>query len=496
MSNNLKSEKTNIERTIERTVDQNIQKIKERFSHTFDLRTRTLIFNHRRICIVYLDTIADKGIINERIIKPICELKEGDLLIDLPISNIELTNDFKKVEEGLSNGNTVLFVENMRESYIVETDSFQTRSLTEPMSEKIVYGSHDGCVESILTNINTIRKRIRSSDLKTEIFPIGETISTNIVVIYMENLASAELVRTVKKRIRSIKIGNGLTSGKLEEFIEDSSISIFPQILKTERPDRITANLMEGRVAVMVEGDATTLIMPVTFFSYYQSPDDFDVRTIISSFLRIIRLVGFFMSVTLPALYIAIVSFNYEIIPIDLVTAVKGSVDYVPFPPIVEAFIMQLILELLREAAIRLPSSISQTIGVVGGLVIGTAIVQANIVSNIMVVIIALTAISSFVNPIHEMSFSMRILGFPMMIAASTLGIVGITLSWTFVLMHLIKLRSFGVPYFAPVAPIRFSDWKDTLIRKPIWMMKTLPTSTDSSGQKLSSGKKEWKEDE
>nr|WP_197032371.1 spore germination protein [Bacillus sp. UNC41MFS5] len=192
----------------------------------------------------------------------------------------------------------------------------------------------------------------------------------------------------------------------MEEFIEDSSFSIFPQILKTERPDRITANLLEGRVAVMVEGDATTLIMPVTFFSYYQSPDDFDVRTIISSFLRIIRLVGFFMSVTLPALYIAIVSFNYEIIPIDLVTAVKGSVDYVPFPPIVEAFIMQLILELLREAAIRLPTSISQTIGVVGGLVIGTAIVQANIVSNIMVIIIALTAISAFVNPIHEMSFS------------------------------------------------------------------------------------------
>nr|WP_051633703.1 spore germination protein [Bacillus sp. UNC41MFS5] len=207
MANNPKSEKTNIERAIERTVDQNVQKIKERFSHTFDLRTRTLLFNHNRICIVYLDTIADKGIINERIIKPICELKEGDLLIDLPISNIELTNDFEKVEEGLINGNTVLFVENKRETYIIETDAFQTRSLTEPMAEKIVYGSHDGCVESILTNINTIRNRICSSDLKTEILPIGETISTNIAIIYMENLASAELVRTVKYRIRSIKSG-------------------------------------------------------------------------------------------------------------------------------------------------------------------------------------------------------------------------------------------------------------------------------------------------
>ncbi|MFP7296252.1 spore germination protein [Neobacillus niacini] len=496
MSTNPKSEKTNIDRTIERNIDQNIQKIKERFTHNYDLRTRTLLFNHKRICIVYLDSIADKGIINEGIIKPICELKEGDMLIDLPISNIELTDDFEKAEAGLTNGNTVLFVENMREAYIIETDNFQNRTLTEPMAEKVVYGSHDGFVESISTNLNTIRKRIRSSDLKTEILPIGENISTNIVVIYMENLASAELVSTVKKRITSVKIGSGLTSGKLEEFIEDSSLSIFPQILKTERPDRIASNLMEGRVAVMVEGDATALIMPVTFFSYYQSPDDFDVRAIISSFLRIIRLVGFFMSVTLPALYIAIVSFNYEIIPIDLVTAVKGSVDYVPFPPIVEAFIMQLILELLREAAIRLPSSISQTIGVVGGLVIGTAIVQANIVSNIMVIVIALTAISSFVNPIHEMSFSMRILGFPMMIAAAFLGIVGIAFSWTFVLMHLIKLRSFGVPYFAPAAPIRFNDWKDTFIRIPIWKMKTVATSTNSSGQRLSSGKKEWKENE
>lgn len=488
----MKNKKTNIEKSI----DKNMQRTMMLFSHVYDIKTRTLLFNNKRLCVVYIETIANKDIINERIIKVICELRKGNILTDIPVSDITLTNHFEEIETALASGNAVLFLDSEQEAYIVGTNQFQPRNFSEPSAERTILGSHDGFGESLNLNISAIRNRIRSSNLKIEIIPVGEEVTTNVGIVYLENVANEEIVRKVKERVDSIRIDSGLTSGKIEEFIEDSSYSPFPQILKTERPDRVVANIVEGRIAVLTEGDASVSIMPVSFFSYYQSPDDFDVRPLISSFLRIIRIIAFFFSVTLPALYIAIVSFNYEIIPYDLLQALKGSVDYIPFPPIIEAIIMQLILELLREASIRLPSSISQTIGVVGGLVIGTAIVQANLVSNPMVVIVALTAISSFVIPIHEMSFSLRILSFPMIVAASVFGIVGIAFGWVYIFMHLIKLESVGAPYFSPIAPIRLNELKDTLIRIPIWKMNTVPSTSNSPKKTLSNWKKEWKNNE
>ncbi|MGG1675364.1 spore germination protein [Neobacillus sp. NRS-1170] len=479
--------------TIHSDFHLNIQTVNNTFSNIHDFKTRVFDIKERKIGITYIDSITNKDIVNGRIVNEIYKLDYKDSIVDIPIANISATDNFKKIYSGIMDGKVAIFEGNSNIAFLLDTGLFETRSIKEPDSEKIVSGSHDGFVESLNKNINILRNRVRTPNLKNELLSVGSgDITTNVSILYLENIANPEVINIVKKRISLIKLDNNLTPGKLEEFIEDSSFSPFPQILETERPDRVVANLMDGRIAVLVEGSATASIMPVTFFSFYQSPDDYNSRFILGSFLRIIRLLGFFISISLPSIYIAIVSFHYEVLPYELVTNIKSSLEYVPYPPVIEALIMQLTLELLREAAIRLPTSMAQTVAIVGGLVIGTAIVEANLVSNTMIIVIAITAISSFTVPIHEMSSSIRLLSFPMIFAAALLGLVGIVVGFMFLMIHLVKLESFGAPYFAPLGPIRVSDLKDTLIRVPYWKMKTRPSTAKPINEKQSTGKKGW----
>ncbi|WP_307412591.1 spore germination protein [Neobacillus ginsengisoli] len=474
----------------------NIQTLCKTFSNMHDFKMKIFEIKERKIGIAFVDSITNKDIVNSRIINEIYKLDLSGTVLDLPIAHIKSTDNFKSIYSGILEGNVALFEENSNIAYLVDTGLFESRAILEPDSEKIIVGSHDGFVESLNKNVNLLRNRIRTPYLKNELLRVGEgEITTNVSILYVENIANPEVIKKVKDRISTIKLENNLTPGKLEEFIEDSSYSLFPQILETERPDRVTANLLDGRIAVLIEGSAMASIMPVTFFSFYQSPDDYNTRFILGSFLRAIRLISFFISISLPSIYIAIVSFHYEVLPYELVTNIKASLEYVPYPPVIEALIMQITLELLREAAIRLPSSMAQTVAIVGGLVIGTAIVEANLVSNTMIIVIAITAISSFTVPIFEMSSSIRLLSFPMIIAASLLGVVGIVTGFMFLMIHLVKLESFGAPYFAPLGPIRMTDLKDSLIRVPMWKMKSRPSTAQPIDQEQSTGKKGWVED-
>lgn len=238
------------------------------------------------------------------------------------------------------------------------------------------------------------------------------------------------------------------------------------------------SNLLEGRVAILPTGSASALITPVNFFAFFQSPEDYNSRSLYGSFYRLIRILGFFIAISLPALYIATISFHYELIPNDLILTVKSSLENVPLPPLAEALLMVIILELLREAALRLPTSISQTIGVVGGLVIGTAIVEANLVSNMMIIVIALTAIASFVVPSNDMSTTLRLLSFPMMFGAAIFGYLGIVFIFVLIIMHLSLLESFGTPYFYPLVPMQFDNMKDSVLRMHHWYMNDRPRDT------------------
>ena len=246
----------------------------------------------------------------------------------------------------------------------------------------------------------------------------------------------------------------------------------------TERPDAAASHLMQGRICVVVDRSPSVLIAPMTMTAFFQSVDDYSTRWIAASFIRFLRFFAFFVAAFLPALYIAVISFNYEIIPLNLLLSIGESRGQVPFSPILEALIMELTLEMLREAGIRLPAPIGQTVGIVGGIVIGQTAVQAGIVSNIMVVVVALTGISSFIIPNYDMSSAIRLIRFPMMLLSSMFGIFGLTIGWMILIAHLISLESLGTPYGSPLAPFRIKDMKDTFVRLPLWLMKSRPTST------------------
>lgn len=476
--------------------NENIDCIKELLHHTNDLSVRNLLFKDKNISIIYINTIVNGEILETKIIQQIINNPSDSLSNTVSIKEIRQSNSVDQLVTSLVQGNVIIFVEGETNSYILDSASFEKRSIEEPISEQVIRGPHDGFVENLGVNINLIRNRIKSRNLVVKYQTLGRESATRLALIYISNIANDDIIKEVEHRLSFINVDLVQAPGQLEEYIENSSFSPFPQILNTERPDRVASNLMDGRVVLLTDGSPSALIVPITFFAFYQTPDDYNSRWFVGSFFRLIRLVSFFIAISLPAFYISIVSFHYEIIPIDLIFNVKGSLEYVPVPPLIEAMAMQTTLELLREASIRLPSPIAQTIGVVGGLVIGTAVVEANLVSNTMVVIIALTAIASFVVPISEMGTSIRLLGFPLMLAASLLGLVGIVFVLIIILIHLCKLESFGSPYFAPFAPFRKKDFKDTIIRVPMWSMTKRPSTPHPQNENRENNSRGWKHDE
>jgi spore germination protein KA len=475
---------------------ENIFKIKESLGNTSDLSIRELEFNGQLISFVFLNTLVDRNVLETKVIQQLINEPGGSIINTVSIKEIHKTESFQALINGIVQGKSVMLFEHESYAFLLDTTSFQKRDITEPISEQVIRGPHDGFIENLDGNLSMIRERVKSRNLVVKMSVLGRESDTRVAVLYISTIANEELIKEVERRISYIDVDIVQSPGQLEEYIEDTSLSPFPQILNTERPDRVANNLIDGRVAVLTDCSPSALVMPITFFSFYQTPDDYNSRWYLGSFLRLIRLMSFFISLTLPAIYISIVSFHYEIIPIDLIFNVKGSLEYVPFPPLIEAMIMQFTLELLREASIRLPSPIAQTIGVVGGLVIGTAVVEANLVSNSMIVVVALTAIASFVVPISEMGTSVRLLGFPIMIAASLLGLVGIAFSLMIIVVHLCKLESFGSPYFAPFAPFRLKDFKDTIIRLPLWKMNARPTTPQPQNVERENNSRGWEKHE
>lgn len=375
----------------------------------------------------------------------------------------------------LVSGNIVATISGDENWYVLSLENTIARPISEPDSERIIRGAHDGFIEKLDTNIHLLRYRLKDPSLTVEYIELGSRTNTRVAIVYIQDLVNDTLLTEVKRRLAYIDTDMIISPGYIEEFIEDNTMSFFPQLLNTERPDRVEGNIMEGRIALLCEGTPTALIAPATFFSFYQSPDDYNSRWIPATFIRLLRLFSFLIAITLPAFYISVIGFHLEVIPNDLIWPVKYAVEGIPYPPLIEALIMEVTIELIREAGIRLPSPISQTIGIVGGLVIGDAVVQAGLISNLMIVVVAITAISSFIVPSNEMSTTVRLLRFPLMVLAATFGFVGIVFGLIFILINLCKLETLGVPYFAPFAPLRLTDWKDTFVRFPLWTMSRRP---------------------
>ena len=346
------------------------------------------------------------------------------------------------------------------------------RSIAEPENEHVIRGPHEGFVEGFDMNIGLLRKHLPIADLVVKSMRIGSDTNTRVSYVYIGSIADQDVVLQLENRLESIQASKIISTGQIEDYIEDFVWSPFPQFLNTERPDRVVANLLEGKIAIFTDNSPVALVAPVNFFSFYESPDDYNSRALVGSFYRILRLISFISAIFLPAFYIAVVSFHSEIIPAELGKQVKLAVNEIPYRPIFEALILELFIELIRESAIRLPTPIGQTVGIVGGLVIGNAIVDAGLVSSFMVIVVAMTAISSFVVPSWEMNMTIRLIRFPFMLAASLFGFFGMAIGTLILFIHLMNLSSLKQPYFTPIVPFGPSKFKDVFFRIPFVRLK------------------------
>ncbi|MEI7024212.1 spore germination protein [Paenibacillus sp. y28] len=460
----------------------NLAEIQRIFVKTPDLMIRHMMIRQtgEQAIIFYLDGLTDKNSMNNHVLRPLQMTNDSPdprFGFSLPIGQIEVKHRFSELEAVILHGGSVLLVGRRTEAYALDTSGWPQRAIEDPQIETSLKGAHQGFVETASQNIALIRRYLPNRELKTSILTVGERGQTKISIMYLADVAHPEVLKELEDRISQIDTDVIINTGELAEFIEDNPFSPFPQFIMTERPDAAVSQILQGRFVVVVDRSPSVLIAPVSFTSFFQSVDDYSTRWSIASFIRVLRMFAFFVAVFLPAIYIAVISYNFEIIPIKLLLSIGEFRGRVPFPPFLEAIIMELTLEMMREAGVRLPAPIGQTVGIVGGIVIGQAIVQAGFISNTMVIIVAFTAIASFILPNYDMVAAVRLIRFAMMAAAAMFGIVGIVIGLMTMIGHLIALESLGTPYGSPYAPMRWSDWKDSIIRVPLWLMKKRPVS-------------------
>ncbi|MHA7098146.1 spore germination protein [Priestia aryabhattai] len=468
-------------RMISKSLSENLVNLYAFFKDTPDLIVRHLEIKkgNKQAVLIYLSSLIDKDLIHEHILYP---LMNNDNDTEMPsqsvtVGKVESSSTWKDVEVNIFQGKSILLIDGQTEATILETPGWPQRSIEDPQLETSLKGAHVGFGETSDRNIALIRRYIPNRQLKITEMIVGERSRSKVSILYLEDVVNPELLQELKNRIEQIHVDSILNAGELEQFIEDSPYSPFPQFISTERPDAAASHIFQGRMIVMVDGASAVLVTPVTLISFFQNVDDYGSRLLSSNFIRILRMVSFFMAILLPSLYISLISFNYELIPIKILLNIGKYRAEVPFPPFIEALIMEISLEMLREAGVRLPAPIGQTVGIVGAIVIGQAAVQAGIVSNMMIIVVSSTAIASFIIPNYDMSSAIRLLRFPMMLIASWFGIVGIVIGLMTIIGHIISLESLGTPYASPFAPIRFSEWKDTFVRFPLWKMTKRPSN-------------------
>lgn len=467
--------------TISSALSMNLKQLSMLFSGIPELTTRNFsLKTGQKAAIIYMDGLVDKTSINTDILRPLLfqEGNEKDFWeSSMSIGPIKKVEKWAEIEQALLSGKSILLIDKQLVALEIETQGWPQRSIEEPSVEPSLKGSHEGFTETASQNIALIRRYISSRELKIKECTIGLRSSTKLSVMYLADVVNEDVVREVESRIYSLKVDTILSTGELAELIEDNSYTPFPQLYITERPDTAAHQLLKGRVAIVVDRSPSVLIGPMNFSSFFHVIDDYNVRWILASFIRLLRFVAFFIAIFTPSIYIAMISFHYEVIPLKLLLTLEQSREKIPFPPLLEAMFMELVLEMLREAGIRLPAPVGQTVGVVGGIIIGQAAVQAGLVSNVMVIVVAVTAVASFIIPDLEMAGGIRIIRFPMMIISSLFGLIGIVIGMMVISIHLLSLESLGSPYSSPLSPLHMADLKDTFVRLPQRMLKKRPLS-------------------
>ncbi|SFE59064.1 spore germination protein KA [Paenibacillus catalpae] len=390
-------------------------------------------------------------------------------------TNTDTFCTFKELYDHLLSGHVILLLDNETKGLWIDVSGLKERSVGEPQSHTVVRGPMEGFTENLRTNTALIRRRIRDPRLWIESRKIGNVTHTSVAFLYIKGIADEGIIDDLRKRLDQIEIDGILESGYIEELIQDKIKTPFPTVYNTERPDTIAAGLLEGRIAIVVDGTPFVLLIPALFVQFFQSPEDYYQRADISTLVRLLRYLSFFIALLAPAMYIAISTFHLEMLPTNLIISIAAQREGVPFPAFIEAILMEITYEILREAGVRIPRTIGQAVSIVGTLVIGQAAVAAGVVSAAMVIIVSITAISSYVIPENGLSIAIRMLRFCMMFLAASFGLFGIWIGLMAILFHLTTLKSFGVPYMSPFGPYIAPDIKDSIFRIPWKRMKTLP---------------------
>lgn len=462
----------------------NISLFQDVLNSCFDVKYRRFKLSTEpptQVCLIYIENMVNVNSLEEHVLDTFMEQKiyldDGrDLLENLNSSLVgvletKIVDVFNQAVQLLLRGSAILLVDGFNQALVLSVKKLEKRAIDESDTETVIRGPRDAFVECLGVNVTLLRRRLATTSLKLERMHIGTISQTQVVIAYLEGIAEPKIVAEVKSRLSKIDLDGVLESNYIEEFIEDVPWSPFPQIDATERPDKVAAGLLEGQVAVLVDNTPFALLMPVTFVRFLFASEDYYSRAIYATFTRILRFAAVNMALLLPATYVSIVTFHQELLPTSLLLSIAAGRERVPFPAFVEALLMETTFEILREAGIRLPRPVGQATSIVGALVIGNAAVSAGLVSPAMVIVVALTALASFIIPTPSGTYAIRLLRFPLMFFAAALGFFGVMIALMAILTHLCTLRSFGVPYMSLFTPLHVKGLRDSFVRVPWWMM-------------------------
>ncbi|WP_242854310.1 spore germination protein [Oxobacter pfennigii] len=477
--------------SLSKSLKENEKLFKEIFEGDETIRYRCFeTMDALKCMMIFTDGMVNSEIINENILTPVMNCKilsdtEALNAVDFLIEKVIASDDIRKetdIDEIVGNllyGDTVLLVDGQDVGIIMNTKGWKTRSIVEPTAERTVKGPRDGFVESIIINTSLIRRRVRNPKLKFNFMELGKSTKTQISVCYIDGIANKQILEELLKRLKKIDIDGILASNYIEELIADSPLSIFKTTGYSERADVIVGKMLEGRIAILVDGTPVTITVPYIFMEYFQSYQDYYDNYYLASFNRIMRYMAFFLTTSISPIYLALVTYHPEMIPTPLLLSITSARQGIPFPTIVEALVLIFMFEILRESGTRLPEPVGSAVSIVGALVIGQAAVDARFVSAPITIIVAMTGITSFL--VFSMNTAVIIIRFIFILLAGLLGLYGYIFGVIGLFINLMSMRSFGVPYMINLGSLNMQDIKDTIIRAPWWYMYYRPKIIGSS---------------
>ncbi|SEM50829.1 spore germination protein KA [Candidatus Frackibacter sp. WG12] len=479
------------EMQISKNIEENYKQIEKLFAKSEDVTIRRFIMGKGDVkaFALFIDGMINKKLVDDDILKPLMlstrSIKPSEEKIPnvynwvkervLVTDELKETTSFKKSVDAALSGDAAIFIDGYDRALLASTRGWEERGVQPPTTETLIRGPKEAFTETLRINTSLLRRKIKNTKFKLESMVIGEVTGTQVVIGYIEGLANPKIVKEVKKRLKDIEVDSILDTGYIEEYIEDNPLSPLPTMHRTERPDAVASKLLEGKVTILVDGSPSALTAPTIFMEFLLTSADYYQRAIFSTFTRWLRYISFVITLLLPALYVAVISFHQEMLPTPLIITIAAEREGVPFPSFVEAILMGLMFEVLREAGTRMPRPIGQAVSIVGALILGDAAVKAVLTSTPMIIITALTGIGVFVIPSVDMALTLIPLRFLLALLAATLGLFGILLGMLIITIHMASLRSFGIPYLSPLAPGTYQGLKDTLVRAPWWAMNTRP---------------------